>query len=524
MDEPRGEAKVEGPRTTAEGGLGLEHLNREARPRHRDGGRKTVRAGAHHHHVNAVPCHPTSLSRPLGSGVRHVTQSTYHGRMHRSRLLLLPLVVLALAFGVSWVERDAVRDIPLAGEGQAFEWSVIEGELEGRVAVIPTGTSPTFLPGSRVIAPPSDATAEVILASEEAAARQRDWLASGTVAGADQSTEIAAMGEAAMLDLYLATHTPDGDPRPPQAAPTGAWRFVWPRDAAFVAAALSRTGHTEDAVAVLEFLAQVQPRDGLFEARYRVNGEIPDDRGTQLDGAAWALWSAQVVVDGAPEADRAAVQRRLAGLIETSSTALMAATETRSGLPTASMDYWELPESSLTLGTAAPVLAGLESLSALRAAAGDGAGERAAQDRAAEVRLAVVEEFAPTWTRYANHGGPDSALSFALPPFQDAPLPGAVSAWRLSAPSMARAGGGLAPGADWSELHYSWTPSTALTALSAAHVGDQATAIYWLEWLAAHRTLTGSLPEKVSPTGEPAQVAPLAWTSSLVLLTLVELG
>ena len=99
-----------------------------------------------------------------------------------------------------------------------------------------------------------------------------------------------------------------------------------------------------------------------------------------------------------------------------------------------------------------------------------------------------------------------------------------MSAWRLSVPSMIRSGGGLAPGADWSEPHFSWTPSTALTALSAAHVGDDATALYWLDWLAQHRTLTGSLPEKVSPTGEPAQVAPLAWTSSLVVLTLVELG
>lgn len=443
--------------------------------------------------------------------------------MHRGRLLLLPLVVLALVFGVSWVSRDAMRDIPLASEGHGFEWAVVEGELVGRIAVIPTGTTPTFLPGSRVLAPPSDASVEVQQASEDAAQRQRDWLASAAVPGAEQSAAIAAMGEAAMLDLYIATHPPDGDPRPPQAAPTGAWRFIWPRDAAFVAAALARTGHTQDAVVVLEFLAEVQPEDGLFEARYRANGEIPDDRGTQLDGAAWALWSAQVVVENASEAERPSVLHRLDALIETSGTALMAATEAQSGLPTASMDYWELPETSLTLGTAAPVVAGLEALSSLRAAAGDAVGEGLALDRSTKVRLAVIDDFAPTWTRYAGHGGTDSAVSFALPPFQTTALPGALSAWRLSAPSMIRAGGGLSPGSDWSEPHYSWTPSTALTALSAAHAGDARTSLYWLEWLAEHRALAGSLPEKVSPTGEPAQVAPLAWTSSLVVLTLVEL-
>ena len=361
--------------------------------------------------------------------------------MHRGRLLLLPLVVLALVFGVSWVGRDSIRDIPLASEGQAFEWIVEDGEVVGRVSVVKTGTSPVFLAGSRVIAPAADAPDEVVVASEEAAQRQRDWLAAGVVpgvelgvgagaeAGSGQGAEIAAMGEAAMLDLYLATHTPDGDARPPQAAPTGAWRFVWPRDAAFVAAALSRTGHTEDAVAVLDFLADVQPLNGLFEARYRVNGEVPDDRGTQLDGAAWALWSAQIVVENAPEGEREAVLRELRPLIETSGRALMSATDEPSGLPTASMDYWELHERSLTLGTAAPVLAGLESLAALREASGDAWGARLASQRADAVEAAVVDEFAPTWTRYAGHGGHDSAVSFALPPFQDEALgstPGCV--------------------------------------------------------------------------------------------------
>ena len=104
------------------------------------------------------------------------------------------------------------------------------------------------------------------------------------------------------------------------------------------------------------------------------------------------------------------------------------------------MDYWELPETSLTLGTAAPVVAGLEALSSLPPAAGDAVGEGLALDRSTKVRLAVIDDFAPTWTRYAGHGGTDSAVSFVLPPFQTTALPGALSAWRLSAPSMIRAG------------------------------------------------------------------------------------
>ena len=44
-----------------------------------------------------------------------------------------------------------------------------------------------------------------------------------------------------------------------------------------------------------------------------------------------------------------------------------------------------------------------------------------------------------------------------------------------------------------------------------------------LAWLDAHRTVHGSLPEKVTRTGRPAGPAPLTWTSALVLLTLTEL-
>jgi GH15 family glucan-1,4-alpha-glucosidase len=44
-----------------------------------------------------------------------------------------------------------------------------------------------------------------------------------------------------------------------------------------------------------------------------------------------------------------------------------------------------------------------------------------------------------------------------------------------------------------------------------------------LDWLEAHRTAMGSLPEKVDGAGQPASVAPLSWTAAAVLLTLAEL-
>jgi glucoamylase len=43
---------------------------------------------------------------------------------------------------------------------------------------------------------------------------------------------------------------------------------------------------------------------------------------------------------------------------------------------------------------------------------------------------------------------------------------------------------------------------------------------HWLGWLAAHRTSSGALPEQVNAAGQPASVAPLAWTDAITLLAM----
>ena len=83
---------------------------------------------------------------------------------------------------------------------------------------------------------------------------------------------------------------------------------------------------------------------------------------------------------------------------------------------------------------------------------------------------------------------------------------------------MTRPAGGLAPGGSWRRDGVSWTNVTASYAMTAAALGDHDTARHWLDWLAAHRTANGSLPEKVLADGSPASVAPLAWTAAAVII------
>ena len=300
------------------------------------------------------------------------------------------------------------------------------------------------------------------------------------------------------------------------AAPVSIWRYVWPRDAAFAAAALSAVNLADEALGVLGNLASWQRADGGFEARYTSSGRVPDHRPAQADGAGWFLWAAgRLLADGVSAAD---LRDRLGAPLVRAASRLLEITDTPSHLPAASPDYWEVAETVLTLGTAAPVLLGLEAATALTRAGIDlGGPTQALAERVTAVRSAMERNFAPAWGRHLRRDDVDATIALVLPPFTQ-PLTGARAVRQTAAARMRRPAGGLAPGAGWRDDGVSWTPETALMAWSALSLGMEEEGTGLLAWLEAHRTATGALPEKVLADGAPAGPAPLAWTCALILL------
>ena len=300
------------------------------------------------------------------------------------------------------------------------------------------------------------------------------------------------------------------------AAPMSIWRYVWPRDAAFAAAALSAVNLADEALGVMGNLASWQRADGGFEARYTSSGRVPDNRPAQADGAGWFLWAAgRLLADGVPAAD---LRDRLGASLARAASRLLGITDTPSHLPAASPDYWEVAETVLTLGTAAPVLLGLEAATALARAGIDlGGPAQALAERVTAVRSAMERNFAPAWGRHLQRDDVDAAIALVLPPFTR-PLAGARTVRQTVAARMHRPTGGLAPGAGWRDDGISWTPETALMAWSALALGMEEEGTRLLAWLEAHRTAAGALPEKVLADGAPAGPAPLAWTCALILL------
>jgi GH15 family glucan-1,4-alpha-glucosidase len=295
---------------------------------------------------------------------------------------------------------------------------------------------------------------------------------------------------------------------------------VWPRDASFTAAALAVTGHRPEAAAVLGFLARTQRPDGTWPARSQPDGRpVADGRPAQLDATGWVPWAAWLAADQGRDGELAA------GLWPTVRAAAdhAAASLGPDGLPPAGPDYWERRERAPTLGTAAALLVGLRAAARLAGhLPGREAAERRATWAAAAGRLerGVVGRFGPGgFQRHPGGGGPDAAVTWLAPPFRpaDPAVERAVTAtWR-----RLTVAGGVVPGRPWLGGD-PWTPATASFALAAMASGEVAAAEARLGWLLGHRTALGAFPERVGrDDGAPRSVAPLAWTSAIVLLTMV---
>ncbi|MFD0853749.1 glycoside hydrolase family 15, partial [Actinomadura adrarensis] len=140
------------------------------------------------------------------------------------------------------------------------------------------------------------------------------------------------MATRALLDLRLLTR-PNGASL---ASWYAAWRYTWPRDSAFTAAAFTMTGHTAEARHILGFLADVQHKDGRWAARYHADGTaVTDGREPQLDSLGWVLWASwlyRTQTSGDGEGLWRMVVRAADHLADSLGD---------DGLPPPSSDYWE---------------------------------------------------------------------------------------------------------------------------------------------------------------------------------------
>jgi glucoamylase len=396
------------------------------------------------------------------------------------------------------------------------------------VRSLPPGQLGRYVPGSSVLELPSG---RYLLPSGEAdwpeaapvVAESRHWLSSGSVPG--QTSRERELAERALLDLR-ALSAPEGGV---VASWQPSWDYVWPRDSSWAAAAYCLTGHPDEGVAALRFLAGVQRRDGRWEARYRRDGSrVGDGRPLQLDANGWVPWAGWLCFRSARSGPAGLRQRAgISALWPMIARASDAAVQSlgNGDLPSPTPDYWEKRTHYVTLGLAGPLRAGLWAAADLARLLGHDADAARYSAAAGRLHRAIVARWGATGYRRTTQltAGYDAAVAFVAPPFAP-PDPVVYTALHAAEPLLRVEVGGISPGQFWSlDRTEAWTPQTAFFALMHASTGNIAAARSDLGWLAAHRTRLGALPERVAGSGEPVSVAPLSWTCAAVLLALVAL-
>ncbi|HEY3535152.1 MAG TPA: glycoside hydrolase family 15, partial [Pedococcus sp.] len=218
------------------------------------------------------------------------------------------------------------------------------------LSVVGAAVGPLAHPPEVALISASGYRAEPAYAQSGQAEADRLWVAEGTVPGA--STRWEDMARWALVDIRSFT-TPNGAVA---AGPGGLWSYFWPRDGSFVAVALAQTGHPTESAAVLDRLARLDfdPAVG-FQARYHLDGTPLTDRERQSDGCGWVLWAIREVRRASP----AAVPPTAEALRDRCLRTLTRLVDDDHRLPPPSPDYWEQPVDRTSLGSVAPMLAGL---------------------------------------------------------------------------------------------------------------------------------------------------------------------
>lgn len=404
----------------------------------------------------------------------------------------------------------------------------------GTEAVLPSfAVGASYVDGSNVLRLPSGrwrylpdgASASTVVAADDPGAlaqieESRAWLAAGTVPGATDAQRTAS--QRALLSMR-ALLKPNGAFAAAWAPP---WEYSWPRDGAFAAVAFAATGHDEEAYRILSYDARTQRADGTWEARTLLDGSGPPDaRKWQLDANGWVPWATWQWYRAAPAEGRDDRLRELYPMVSRAADHA-AGSLGPDGLPPASPDYWELDTTTTNIGTAAPLLAGLNSAADLAARLGRGADAERWGDAAGRLSAGIAAAFAPLGYQRTVDGkhGRDSAVAFMAPPFNSAPA-GLGEALDSTYRALLLPNGGVSPGNDpsFSWGSYAWTASTSFFALAWAGTGEQAKAGRVLDWVLSRRNGLGELPETVNGAGLPSAVAPLGWTDALVVLTALAL-
>ena len=326
--------------------------------------------------------------------------------------------------------------------------------------------------------------------------------------------------------------------------------YVWPRDAAISAYALSMAGHSSTATRFFDLMESSISDEGYLHHKYYVDGKLASTwlpmvmdghtiANIQEDETALVVWSLGEYVRRrndvallAPYYERLVIRAAdfMAGFVGDD------------GLPKESYDLWE-ERYGIHAHTVAAVHAALEAAAWMAGLFGED--DRAARYRATASRMRdsfSAKFYSKDVGRFARaiiRGKPDFTLDSAL---LAVPLLGLIdpidprvesTVGQLRSRLWIRGVGGLARYEgdrymrvkdDQSIPGNPWTITTLWLARYYLRAGDMPRAMEALDWVASHSQGSGVLSEQVNPyDGSPLSASPLAWAHAELIIALVEM-
>ncbi|MGH2459647.1 MAG: glycoside hydrolase family 15 protein [Chloroflexota bacterium] len=339
------------------------------------------------------------------------------------------------------------------------------------------------------------------------------------------------------------------------------YSYVWPRDGALVANALSHAGYSVPSDCFFNFCANLLTKEGYFLHKYNPDGslasswhpwfdnskpELPiqeDETGLVL----WALWNH---FEHFPEVEF--IKPLYRDLIIRAADFMVKYRDPKTGLPLPSWDLWEERRGVLSW-TVASVYAGLVAAARFANAFGEEDArdtyERAANEIKAGADAQLWHEEAGRFVRMIVPKGDgtfdvdwtiDSSVSglflFGLYPADDPRIVRTMESVRDRLWVKTDVGGlaryendyyhqqshdlANCPGNPWI-ICTLWLARWIIA--KAENANDLKPALDLIEWTAKHALASGVLAEQVHPyTSEPLSVSPLTWSHGEVVVTIVE--
>jgi oligosaccharide amylase len=452
---------------------------------------------------------------------------------------------------------DPVFDAAVCGEHtlKGLKGSYVDaedGHLDGRT--IAHGAADSVMQWNLALTPGVEATVRILLAvgrgdaavhrlrddvrargptrfESEAKAYWRAWASRHLPERTDDLGDAAARLEReSVLVLKLSTATTGSIIASPDtrslAVGGDTYNYCWWRDGAFISEAMDQCRLRELSARFLRFARTCQSPDGSFLHRFFPDGEVGSTWHPppflQIDQTASVISAAWHHMDRGADPD---VLLELWPMVESAGNFLVKFRDHPTGLPSPSFDLWE-ERSGIHLYSTAAVVHGLESAARIAGVLGKDATHW--QTAADEVRAAVVHQmWDPSLARFVRSLEPrderiDASTLLALDLGLLAPSDPRYRATvetterRLSSKAV----GGLAryEGDEYYGPENPWIVCTLWLAAAHLKLGNRSRCRELIDWVVAHATPAGLLPEQVDAvTGEPKSATPLVWSHATFL-------